>query len=493
MILWLLLFLGIITYFILQRSVAPTTSTPIWILWLVMMTPAFIWTGWVLVRGDNEPIPVALVIGPFLLCPLIYWWLIQLGRQGPNPPLSQSTTQSLKVDSLQRAEETDGILRPLDKSEESHLRDCFPWSVFYLQNLEYRPQAVICTGTLRASPEEAYQTVKENINKYFGDRFLVIFRENFNGKPFFVLVANPYRENSTLSNAEPPTRPFLALLLLLLTIFTTTASGAEIVGVTGKAVEANPALLFKGLPYSLALIAILGCHEMGHYIAARFYNIRTTLPYFIPVPFFLGTFGAFIQMRSPMPNRKALFDVSLAGPVAGLIITLPLLIWGLANSEIVSMPEKTGILTFKALNPSFSLLLTVLSQLALKGQLTADSAIALHPIAVAGYIGLLVTAFNLMPVGQLDGGHIVHAMFGLRTSMVISQITRFLMLILSLIRPELLLWALLLFLIPIRDEPALNDVTELDDRRDFCGLVSLAVLIMIVLPVPSILMNWLLR
>ncbi len=489
-----LLLLGIITYFILQRSVAPTTRTPIWILWLVMMTPAFIWTGWVLVRGENEPIPAALVIGPFLLCPPLYWWLIQLGRQGQNPqPVQSSATQSQNADSLQGDEAADGAVRPLDKTEESHLRDCFPWSVYYLQNLEYRPQAVICTGMLRASPEEAYQTVKDNIEGYFGDRFLVVFRESFNGKPFFVLVANPYRENSTLPNAEPQTRPFLALLLLALTVFTTTAIGAEIVGVTDKAVEANPALILKGLPYSLALTAILGVHEMGHYIAARLYKIRTTLPYFIPVPFFLGTFGAFIQMRSPVPNRKALFDVSLAGPVAGFVITLPLLIWGLAHSQIVPMPEKAGMLTFGALNPSFSLLLTVLSQLALEGAVTAESAIALHPVGIAGYIGLIVTAFNLMPVGQLDGGHIVHAMFGQRTSAIVGQIARFLMLILSMIRPELLLWALLLFLMPIRDEPALNDVSELDNRRDLWGLLALAVLILIVLPAPAILTNWLSR
>ena len=142
-------------------------------------------------------------------------------------------------------------------------------------------------------------------------------------------------------------------------------------------------------------------------------------------------------------------------------------------------------MNFQSLNPRFSFLLTVLSKWALCSELTSTMAINLHPVAVAGYIGLVVTAFNLMPVGQLDGGHIVHAMFGQRTGIAIGQITRLLMLLLALIEPDLLLWAVVLLLLPVTDEPALNDVSELDNWRDLGGLIALIILASIVLPAPN--------
>jgi membrane-associated protease RseP (regulator of RpoE activity) len=238
-------------------------------------------------------------------------------------------------------------------------------------------------------------------------------------------------------------------------------------------------------------MAILGIHELGHYLVALYYKIRTTLPYFIPVPFFLGTFGAFIQMRSPVPNRKALFDVGIAGPVAGLLVALPLLFWGLAHSSPVPLTEESGLVNIQSLDPRFSLLLSVLSKWALGSQFMPDMAINLHPVAVAGYIGLIVTAFNLMPVGQLDGGHIIHAMFGQRTGAAIGQLSRLLMLVLAFLQPDLLLWAIILILLPVVDEPALNDVSELDNGRDFAGLLALTVLVSILLPVPGTLSQWL--
>jgi len=120
-----------------------------------------------------------------------------------------------------------------------------------------------------------------------------------------------------------------------------------------------------------------------------------------------------------------------------------------------------------------------------------DMAINLHPVAVAGYIGLVVTAFNLMPVGQLDGGHVIHAMFGQRTGAAIGQLSRLLMLVLAFLQPDLLLWAIILILLPVIDEPALNDVSELDNWRDFAGLLALTVLVSILLPVPGTLSQWL--
>jgi membrane-associated protease RseP (regulator of RpoE activity) len=202
------------------------------------------------------------------------------------------------------------------------------------------------------------------------------------------------------------------------------------------------------------LILILGVHELGHYVMARRYHIDATPPYFIPVPFFLGTFGAFIQLRAPVPHRRALFDVGLAGPLAGLVVTLPVLWWGLAHSTVVALTEEASLLNFNALDPSGSMILSLISKLALGSTLSANEAIDLHPVAVAGCLGLVVTALNLMPVGQLDGGHIVHAMYGQRAGAIIGQISRFLVLVLAMIHREFFLWAILLFFIPVVDEPA---------------------------------------
>lgn len=479
---WFLLLLGLFTYLIVQRSVAGITRTPVWILWLVLMTPALLWSAWAAKYGPNQPLPTALVIGPFIICPFVYWLLIQWGRK--DSPQSAQTQQVLESQQAKVTLEPAPV-RPIDQAEEAQLRKCFPWSVYYIHNIEYRPQAIICKGQLKTTSKVAYQRIRENIEAQFGDRFLVVFQDGGDGKPLFALVPNPQANLAAQRAAQNLTKPGLALGLLVATLFTTTLVGVGIANSNSEALKYDPSILLTGLPYALALMTILGIHELGHYLTARSYKIRATLPYFIPVPFFLGTFGAFIQMRSPVPNRKALFDLSIAGPLAGFVVTLPLLIWGLAHSTVVPIPQQPEMLDPDALNPSYSLLVALLSKLALGNQLTQGKAIDLHPVALAGFLGLVVTALNLMPVGQLDGGHIVHAMFGQRTAIIIGQIARFLLLGLSLVQPGFLVWAIILFFMPIADEPALNDVSELDNGRDLLGLVALSLLVLIILPAPE--------
>lgn len=482
LLIWLLL-LSVFTYFVVKRSVANITRTPTWLLWLVMMLPAFTLAGWMVVQGQDEPAPTGLMLGLFVACPLLYWFLIQWGRI---PMAKTSPTQAEVIAAPPATPPAKAVLRPINKEEETALQHCFPWSVYYLQNIEYRPQAMICRGQLRTSPTVAYETVQDNIRAQFGDRFLVVFQEG-EGKPFFALVPNPQAQSTQANPPKALTRPGIALALLVTTLFTTTWAGTAIAGISSEQLQANPQLLLQGLPYGLSLMVILGCHEMGHYLMARRHRIKATLPYFIPVPFFLGTFGAFIQMRSPVPNRRALFDVGIAGPLSGLVVALPLLLWGLAQSEVVPLPEDASLLNFNAMDPQASVILALLSRLALGSSVTAETAVNLHPVAISGCLGLVVTALNLMPVGQLDGGHIVHAMYGQRMGAIVGQVSRGLVLLLVAVHPELLLWAILLFFIPAVDEPALNDVSELDNRRDALGLATLVLLVMIVLPAPPLL------
>ncbi|MBV8885761.1 MAG: site-2 protease family protein [Chroococcidiopsidaceae cyanobacterium CP_BM_RX_35] len=433
---------------------------------------------------------ILIGLGICLMVQVLSRLIVQQNRRDSNLPMTRTPAQVPSPNPNVESTIASSTVRPITQSEETKLRNCFSWSVFYIHNIEYRPQAVICRGQLRMKPDVAYQKIRENVEAEFGDRFLISLQEGPSGKPFFALLPNPQAQIGVPgANATSLTRPILALLLLVFTLLTTNAVGLDIAGVSRKALESNPATLLQGLPYAIALMTILGIHELGHYLMARFYKIRSTLPYFIPVPFFPGTFGAVIQMRSPMPNRKALFDISIAGPLAGFVVTLPILLWGLAHSTVVplatgSKAQEMNVL-LNAFNPNYSLLLALLSKLMLGSALTATKAIDFHPMALAGFLGLVVTALNLMPVGQLDGGHIVHAMFGLRSSVVIGQIARLLLLGLSLVQPGLFLWVVILFFIPIIDQPALNDVSELDNKRDFGGLIALVLLITIVLPTPN--------
>ncbi|MEY2977521.1 MAG: site-2 protease family protein [Prochlorotrichaceae cyanobacterium] len=515
MFLWFwLFFLGWITYLLLQRSIASHGATPLWVLWLVLMMPALIWGLWTLFFGQDVEPPLWLMLGPFVVCPFVYWLLVrnsfsqQRKRKSVSPEdLSPTTTQKLEqlLTEGEKPPSPPPVPRPLSKEEEADLKHCFPWNLFALHQVEYRLQAVICQGQLRADPSEAYTRIQTNISQRFGDRFLVLLQENWTGKPFFALVPNVQKYSGGVDQLLEPQevlpaassdrrdsfyRPTIALGLLLVTLFTTTFVGTIFAGVPLESLadlSDRPSLLWQGFPYALSLILILGAHELGHVFAARRHHIATTLPYFIPVPTFLGTFGAFTQIKSPIPHRRALFDISFAGPAAGVLITLPLLWWGLQHSEVIPLTKESSLTNFESLNPWNSLLLTLISRWALGESLTPESALALHPVAIAAYLGIIVTALNLMPVGQLDGGHIVHAMFGQRTGAIVGQMTRFFMLILSLRQQEFLLWSLLLLFIPVVDEPALNDVSELDDGRDGLGFLALALLLMILLPVPQIL------
>jgi membrane-associated protease RseP (regulator of RpoE activity) len=499
---WILLALvGSTTYLLLQKSVARLSKVPWRILWLVMMIPPLLW---VLGRQVFQyEMPPLLMLGLFLASWLFlasYFTSMTLARRGrlqPPPAGSQAGVENTPAErdpETEEGEEEGAAAAPISISEVSRekLNRCFPWNVFYLQSVEYRPQAIICRGNLRADPTEAYEQVQRNVETTFGKRFLVVLQEGFAGKPFFALVPNPAARRSLTRQRE---WPLLALGLLLFTFWTTLTAGAQASGVSPDRLLHLPSLL-KGLPYAVGILAILGSHEGIRYWVARRHGIKTSLPYFIPVPFVLGTFGAFIELKEPVPNRKVLFDIAVAGPLAGSLVSLTMLLVGLVFSTPGDPPagpegQPTPI-SFHRIDPRLSVLLAILARLVLGDQLQPGQVIDLHPLAFAGWLGLVVVAFNLVPVGQLDGGHIVHAIYGQQMGANVGRVTRWLVLLLALtVQPWLLLWALLLFVITSADEPALNDVTELDEGRELLGLAMLSWLVLILLPVPPFLQSWL--
>jgi membrane-associated protease RseP (regulator of RpoE activity) len=260
----------------------------------------------------------------------------------------------------------------------------------------------------------------------------------------------------------PADKPWINAILFLLTLWAT--------------------YLTWGIWYSLPVIAILLSHEMGHYVMCRRYRIPATLPYFIPLPYLspFGTMGAMIQMRGFMPNRKALFDVGAAGPIAGLIITLPAILIGARFSQIV--PIET--LNESAITLGESLAYKFLIWLAL-GSIPEGYDVLLHPMAYAGWVGLFVTSLNLLPIGQLDGGHVFYTLYGRRGF-------RFMPLFLvafGILTIVYYGWALLFLLLLFfgRRHPApINDFTPLDRKRRFLAYILFFIFVTSFTPRPFI-------
>jgi len=329
-------------------------------------------------------------------------------------------------------------------------------------------------GPLRDSASVSF----EKLNRALGKNFVPLVQEDEQLGAKIVLI--PKRAEDV---AQKPLRPWLHWLLFGLTVITTTWAGASHQGVD---LAQEPGRFAVGLLYSIGLLLILGVHESGHFFMARRHAMDVTPPYFIPVPFGLGTFGAFIQMRSPPANRKALFDVAVAGPLAGLVIAVPALLLGLRSSSITAGGDGTlshGFLHGATVGSS--ILFTVLTKISLGDAAQYGALVHLSPLAFAGWLGLFITALNLLPVGQLDGGHITRAMFGSRVGQTISSVAMWSLFLLALfVWPGLMMWALIVFFIAGRGAPPLNDVTPLDAGRMVVGYIAMLILILILAPMP---------
>jgi membrane-associated protease RseP (regulator of RpoE activity) len=238
----------------------------------------------------------------------------------------------------------------------------------------------------------------------------------------YLVVEDPYRPPE-LYVYHPPALPrpkyWLHILLYVLTILSTLFVGGMTDNVyqlvrTGYPLQGLGMLIANGWVYSAAVLMILTCHEFGHYFTAKHYHVPASLPYFIPFPFSLfGTLGAVIRMSPRIPSRRALFDIAAAGPLAGLIPAIPLTYLGLTMSTTVSKASiPAGSIHF-----ADPLLFKGLEFLAL-GNVSPGYEVMIHPLAYAGWVGMFVTALNLLPIGQLDGGHVTHALFGRHSRMV---------------------------------------------------------------------------
>ena len=269
------------------------------------------------------------------------------------------------------------------------------------------------------------------------------------------------------------------LVLFFLTIVSTLIAGSVMQG--GDPFD-NPVDIIWGIPFSMTLMLILGCHEFGHYYYALKHNVDASLPYFLPAPpylFIIGTFGAFIKIKSPIYKKDALLQIGAAGPIAGFIIAVPALVIGLLLSDIIAINDQ-----YKGIILGDSLLMKIFTYIIFP-DLSAGHDILLHPIAFAGWIGLLVTMLNLLPIGQLDGGHIAYAMLGNKQALV-GWIALGALFSLSFLSLNWLIWGLLiLLLMRSAKHPPIHDITiPLSKKNKNIGYLCFLIFILCFIPTP---------
>ena len=297
------------------------------------------------------------------------------------------------------------------------------------------------------------------------------------------MIPEPWREAGFMPPypAPKPPRRLLHLGLFLATVVTTVIAGALQQGVNPLE---TPELLSQGIPFSFTLLLILGAHEMGHYLVSRRHHLDVTLPYFIPappIPFIIGTFGAFIRIRSPIRDKRALLDVGCSGPLIGVLVSIPVILIGLKLSTVTVIGGGEETITLGE-----PLLFKFLSWLAL-GPMTPEENIILHPVGFAGWIGLLVTALNLIPVGQLDGGHVAYALFPEYQRYISLGSIGLLVVCGVVFWSGWLLWAVLLVFLGWRHPPPFEFWVPLDRRRRVLGIITIAVFGLTFSPAPFVL------
>ncbi len=293
-------------------------------------------------------------------------------------------------------------------------------------------------------------------------------------------------------NALPPVKSNLHvhILLFVATVLTTILAGIQL-GIqdhnalleTGfiRYFADNPHIIISGISYSFAILLILGFHEMGHYCHSRKYSVNATLPYFIPAPpfiFLVGTFGAVIKIKSPINFRKPLVEIGAAGPIASFLLSIPVTLIGLKLSRVVvSVPSGSSIVFGESIIFSF------LSRLVFGSSLPADSSIYMHPLAFAGWFGFFATALNLIPIGQLDGGHLIYALLG-KYYNKFSKAVFFMLIPLGILWPGWFVWAIMLIIIGLKHPRVYDEDKALTNREKILIGVNIIIFLLCFIPRP---------
>ncbi|MGL4500581.1 MAG: site-2 protease family protein [Planktothrix sp.] len=395
----------------------------------------------------------------------------------PQPePLENLTPQPQGINPIPPISEPVLNLRPVPLSSEDLkiIQGIFGIDTFFATETIPYQDGVIFKGNLRSDPETAYQQLSTNLKKRIGDRLRLFLVDNPEGKPVVIVLPQ---------TNEPPTtsisQKILAIVLFLMTVGTIFEAGGLLLGFD---FSENLTRYGEIIPIAIGILAILFLHEIAHQVMAKRYDIKFSLPFFIPTVQ-IGSFGAFNRFESVLPNRTVLFDVAFAGPVAAGALSLFLLISGLFLSHPGS--------GFQVPTEFFqgSVLVGILSRLILGSQLHATT-VNVHLLTLIGWFGLVITALNLMPAGQLDGGRMMQAIYGRKIAGRSTIATFIVLAIASLSNPLALYWALVILILQRNlERPSLNELTEPNDTRAAWGLLVFLFMILTLFPLTPALAN----
>jgi membrane-associated protease RseP (regulator of RpoE activity) len=444
-----------------------------WLQSVVLMAP------WLLFFGLFAAGIYINIVGILFLLVASVAVYIFLGRQlrqaGQDAILKQRATERLAAEEANSTNENNQAVvvelkveaTPIPEEDLTAIKGIFGIDTFFATETIAYQEGAIFKGNLRGEAEQVHTRLSQSLQERLGEKYRLFLVENTDGKP--VVIVLPSRTDPR--PMQIPQKAF-AVILLLATI-ATSLEGAGIL--LNFDLFSQPSRYLEALPIGLGLLATLVAHEIGHWVLANRHQVRLSWPFFLPAVQ-IGSFGAITRFESLLPNRKVLFDIALAGPAFGGIVSLIMLVVGLLLSHPGSL--------FQLPNQFFqgSILVGSLARVVL-GSALQSPVVSVHPLVVIGWLGLVITALNLMPAGQLDGGRIVQAIYGRKTAGRATFATLIVLGIVSLGNPLAMYWAIvILFLQRDLERPSLNEITEADDARAALGLLALFLMITTLLP-----------
>ncbi|MFM6243765.1 MAG: site-2 protease family protein [Dolichospermum sp.] len=443
-----------------------------WLQSVVLMTPWLLFFG---LFALGIYINIVGILFSVIVSAGLYIFLGRKLRQaGQDAILKQRATERLAAQSSSEPDKNSPAVVELQskptsipEADLSLIRGIFGIDTFFATETIPYQEGVVFKGNLRGEPEAVHNRLTKSLQERLNDKYRLFLVENTDGKP--VMIVLPSRTDPQRTQLG---QKVFAVILLIATM----ATSLEVGGILQNFdLLSNPERFPEALPIALGLFVIFISHEVGHWLLARRHQVRLSWPFFLPAVQ-VGSFGAITRFESLVPNRNALFDIALAGPAFGGITSLLLLVVGLLLSHPGSL--------FQLPNQFFqgSILVGSLARVVL-GSALHSPVVNIHPLVIIGWLGLVITALNLMPAGQLDGGRIVQAIYGRKTAGRTTFATIVLLAIVSLGNPLAMYWAIvILFLQRDLERPSLNEITEPDDARAALCLLALFLMITTLLP-----------
>lgn len=382
--------------------------------------------------------------------------------ESPSPPIQEQIKIITPTSATNQLE-----IIPVPVEDLKAIQGIFGIDTFFATETIPYQDGVILKGNLRGDPEQVHSRLSASLQAKLGDRYRLFLVENQDDKPVVIILPST-------NDPQPTTisQKILAAVLLLATIATSLETSGLLLGFD---FFTSPARYLEVLPMATGILAVLGCREIARRAIAHRYNIPLSWPFFIPT-WQIGSFGAIDRFESLLPNRKVLFDIAFAGPAAGGVVALGMLVTGLLLSHQGSLFQIPAEF-FKG-----SVLVGTLAKVVL-GSALQQQLVDVHPLTVIGWLGLVITAINLMPAGQLDGGRIVQAIYGRKIASRATLATFVVLAIASLVNPLALYWAIVILILQRNlERPTLNELTEPDDARAALGLLVLFLMIATLLP-----------